>query len=221
MNLPNPTTEITELLERTFGVPEWRPHLDPLEELVACILSQHTSDVNSFRAFDRLRAAFSDWEAVRTAPVTDLADTIRCGGLADAKAPRIQKVLDLILERHGSLTLDFLTAMTNAEARSFLLALPGVGPKTAAIVLCFGLGRDVLAVDTHVFRVAWRLGLIEKKIGEAKAHDALQKRLEPGMAYRFHIALITHGRRTCKAVTPLCSTCPLTDRCRWFREHLS
>lgn len=216
---PRPqTTVITEILEKTFGVPEWRPHLDPLEELVACILSQHTSDINSFRAFDRLRERFADWEAVRKAPVSDLADAIRCGGLADSKAPRIQKVLDLLQEKHGTITLNFLEEMTDEEARGYLLSFPGVGPKTAAIVLCFGMGRNVLAVDTHVFRVAWRLGLIEKKIGEAKAHDALQKQLEEGMAYRFHIALITHGRRTCKAITPQCGVCPLTERCRYYKE---
>src|SRR5204863_9078165 len=132
--------------------------------------------------------------------------------------PRIQAVLRRIQAQEGSISLDCLDALDDSRARAYLMDLPGVGPKTAAIVLSFALGRPVIPVDTHIFRVAWRLGLIEKKIGEAKAHDALQGQVRPEHVFRFHIALITHGRRICKAPTPRCGECPLTDLCRYYRE---
>ena len=216
--MKNRTTEIAGILEKTYGQPHWRPHFDPLEELVACILSQHTSDVNTFRAFERLRKTFPNWKAAVEAPVERVVDAIRSGGLANSKAPRIQQVLRDIETKHGAFNLDFLVDMSDAEARSYLMSLHGVGPKTAAIVLCFGMGRNVLPVDTHVFRVSWRLGLIEKKDGEAKAHDLLQAQLEDGMAYRFHVAMITHGRQICKALRPRCGECPLAYQCRFAQE---
>ena len=193
--------------------------MDPLDELVACILSQHTSDINSGRAFERLKTRYPTWEAAVASPTSELADTIRCGGLADSKAPRIQAVLRAIEAKHGKMELAFLNAMPDAEARAYLISLPGVGPKTAAIVLCFAMGRNVLPVDTHVFRVAWRLGLIAKKIGEARAHDALQAQIAPDTTFRFHMALIQHGRRICKALTPRCPLCPLTDVCRAYQQE--
>ncbi len=204
---------ILHRLEDVYGVPEWIPRLNPLDELVACILSQNTSDTNSFRAFERLQRRYPTMREVMNAPLPELTETIRIGGLADSKAPRIQNILrDLEAER-GELSLDFLADMTDAEAREWLRSLPGVGPKTAGIVLCFAMGRPVLPVDTHVFRVAWRLGLIEQRIGESRAHDALQAQILPEQTFRFHIALITHGRQVCKARTPLCPLCPLTDLC--------
>jgi endonuclease-3 len=209
---------IVQRLEAQNGVPEWRPRLAPLDELIACILSQHTSDVNSFRAFDRLRQAYPTWEAVIDAPTEDVARAIRVGGLAESKAPRMQGVLAAIRAEQGRITLDFLDAMPDDAAREYLMALPGVGPKTAAIVLCFALGRPVLPVDTHVFRVAWRIGLIDRRIGEAKAHDALQAQVPSDLTFRFHVALITHGRQICKAPTPRCAACSLTDLCRFFQE---
>lgn len=205
-------------LEALYGVPKWYPRLDPLEELIACILSQHTSDVNSGRAFDRLKQRFPTWEAVAEAPTADVAEAIRPGGLSESKAPRIQEVLRTLAAEHGAISLDILQDLPDAEARAYLRSLPGVGPKTAAIVLCFALGRPVLPVDTHVFRVAWRLGLIEKRIGEAKAHDALQALVDLDEVYRFHVALIVHGRTICRAPTPRCEICPLTDLCRFFKN---
>jgi endonuclease-3 len=204
---------ILERLEAVYGVPDWTPRNDPLDELVACILSQNTSDTNSFRAFEQLKKRYPTMQQVMDAPVPELVATIRTGGLAETKAPRIQNVLHSLLEERGKLSLDFLYAMSDADARAWLRSLPGVGPKTAGIVLCFAMGRPVLPVDTHVFRVAWRLGLIDKKIGEARAHDALQAQILPAQTFRFHVALITHGREVCKAITPLCSLCPLTDLC--------
>ena len=213
------TDIIVTRLEARYGVPKWHPHNDPLEELIACILSQHTSDINSWRAFEDLKRAYPDWSEALEAPTEQLEAVIRHGGLAKSKAPRIQAVLQRIKQESGAITLDFLKTLSDGEARAFLMDLPGVGPKTAAIVLCFALGRQVLPVDTHVFRVAWRLGLIEKKIGEARAHDALQVQIASEQTYRFHVALITHGRQVCKAPNPRCQACVLTDMCRWYAHE--
>jgi endonuclease III len=212
---------ILQRLEARYGVAHWYPRLGALDELIACILSQHTSDVNSFRAFERMKEKYPVWQEVVDAPVSELADTIRCGGLAESKAPRIQTVLKIIREERGDYTLDFLESLSDTDARAYLMSLPGVGPKTAAIVLSFALGRPVIPVDTHIFRVAWRLGLIEKRIGEAKAHDALQAQVPPELVYRFHVALITHGRQVCKAPTPRCHDCSVTDICRYYQENVA
>ncbi len=209
---------ITFLLERVYGKATWTPGRDPVDTLIGCILSQHTSDVNSGRAFDRLTRRFSAWEEVIEAPVEAVADAIRCGGLADSKAPRIQAALRRIREQEGSVDLGLLNTLSNTEARDYLLKLPAVGPKTAAIVLCFALGRSVLPVDTHVFRVAWRLGLIDRRLGEAKAHNALQALVPPKLVYRFHMALIRHGRETCRAPIPACSRCLLSDLCAYYAD---
>jgi endonuclease-3 len=209
--------EIVARLEARYGVARWKPRMEPLEELIHCILSQHTSDANSFRAFRALREAFPSWQAVVDAPTERVAEVIRSGGLANQKAPRIQAVLRLLYQLRGDYTLDWLREMETEEARRFLLRLPGIGPKCAAIVLCFALGRPVIPVDTHVFRVSWRLGLISRSIGEAKAHQALEAMVPPKLVYRFHVALIRHGRSLCKAQRPLCTQCPLTDLCEYYR----
>lgn len=210
-------------LETLYGVAEWQSWHDPVDELVSCILSQHTSDINSHRAFDDLKRAYESWDDVIAAPEQALATTIRHGGLANSKAPRIQAVLRTLKSDFGEVTLNALYAMTDQEARAYLMGLPGVGPKTAAIVLCFSMGRNVMPVDTHIFRVSWRLGLIEKKIGEARAHDVLQALVPDELTYRYHVAVITHGRRVCKAPVPRCGVCVLADICRWnaheSREH--
>lgn len=213
--------EITARLELEHGTAEWRPTFGPEDELVSCILSQHTSDTNTFRAFALLKEKYPAWEAVIAAPTEELVETIRGAGLANTKAPRIQAVLRQIREQEGSLSLDRLKTMSDADARAYLMNLPGVGPKTAAIVLCFALGRPVIPVDTHVFRVSWRLGLIPKKAGEAKAHDLLQPQVPDELVFRFHVALIRHGRAICKAPVPRCEECPLTDLCAFYREEVA
>ncbi len=214
------TDLIQARLEARYGIAEWCPRYGAVDELIACILSQHTSDVNSLRAFDKLKRAYETWESVMAAPVDDVADTIRSGGLANSKARRIQEVLSEIVNREGKVSLECLDTMTDTEARAYLMSLPGVGPKTAAIVLSFALGRPVIPVDTHIFRVCWRLGLIEKRIGEARAHDALQPQVAPDSVYRFHVAIIQHGRQVCKAPRPRCGECPLTDICRYYSERV-
>ncbi len=221
----DPSPEVTETanwvcdrLDAENGTLSWRSHGEPLGALVGTILSQNTSDKNSERAYDNLRRTFPNWDSVRTAPVREIADAIRSGGLADAKAPRIRGVLEQIYARQGETSLDFLYRTPTDEAKNLLLSFHGVGPKTAACVLLFSLGRPVLPVDTHVFRVSHRLGLIDRKIGEAKAHDALQALLSEERVYSFHVHLIRHGRRVCTARNPACEICVLQERCRYFQE---
>lgn len=209
---------VVRQLNAEYGILTWRSHGKPMGALVATILSQHTSDKNSERAFDALRRRFPDWDAVRTAPVNEIADAIRGGGLADAKAPRIKNVLQAIYDQTGATDLDFLANLPTGEARAYLRSFPGVGPKTMACVMLFSLGRPVLPVDTHVFRVSHRLGLIDPKIGEAKAHDALESLLKPEQIYPFHVHLIRHGRRVCMAQRPQCPTCALRFRCDYFKR---
>ena len=208
--------EVVRRLDDVHSRPQWHQRMPPLEELVACILSQHTSDANSGRAYERLRQRFPTWEAVMEAPTAEVEEAIRPGGLASSKAPRIQTVLRAIAEHNsGTLSLDFLERKDTDSARRYLLSLPGVGPKTAAIVLCFSLGRPVIPVDTHVFRVSWRLGFYDRKVGEAKAHDLLEQVVPEEDVYAFHVHLIRHGRTVCKAQRPRCSECVLRDICRY------
>jgi endonuclease III len=207
---------VVKQLDKEYGELVWRSHGEPLDALMQTILSQATSDINSGRAFDSLRRAFpGGWDEVRLAEVRDIADAIRCGGLADAKAPRLRAVLQEIHERVGSTSLEFLKTTPTEEAKAFLNSFHGVGPKTTACVLMFSLGRPVLPVDTHVFRVSHRLGLIDEKLGEAKAHSALQSQLKDPDVYPYHVHLIRHGRRVCQAQQPRCEECVLGTSCAY------
>jgi endonuclease-3 len=208
-----------QLLAARFGEPQWSPKLDPLSELVLTILSQHTSDLNSGAAFDRLYDRYGgDWSAVAEAPTKDVADAIRSAGLSNIKAPRIQRVLREIRSRRGELNLDFLGDLPLDESRRWLTSLEGIGPKTAACVLMFGFGLPAMPVDTHVHRVSRRLGLIPERADAAAAHDLLPHIVAPQRAYPFHVNLIRHGRTTCKAPTPRCGECPLTQICDYFQH---
>jgi endonuclease-3 len=205
-------------LQEAYGVPEWRPHRDPVAELVLTILSQNTSDANSGRAFVRLLEAFPTWDAVAEAPLGELIAAIQPGGLAPTKAPRIQAALRDIKQRAGGFDLRFLADMPLEDARAWLRELHGVGPKTVACVLLFALGMPAMPVDTHVFRVAQRLALIPARVGNAamtpeKAHGLLESIVPPEDFYAFHIGLIKHGRRTCTAQRPRCPVCVLLDLC--------
>ncbi|MBI3945313.1 MAG: endonuclease III [Armatimonadetes bacterium] len=203
------------LLEQAYGRPQLRGKRDPLDQLVLTVLSQSTSDVNSVRAHAALRARYPTWEAVLAAPEAEVARTIRPGGLAGVKAGRIQCILSEILQREGRLDLTFLNDVPSEPARAYLVTLPGVGPKTAACVLLFALGRPVLPVDTHVHRVSRRLGLIGATTSAEKAHSELQALLSEEQVFAFHLNLITHGRRVCRALSPCCDGCSLRPECAY------
>jgi endonuclease III len=205
--------KINAHLLAAYGPPPPRQQLDPLAELVATILSQHTSDINTERAFASLLDRFGDFEAVRVAPVEAIEAAIRGGGLSRVKAPRIKRVLDQIASQRGNLSLGFLHDLDLGEARAFLTGLDGVGPKTAACVLLFACGKPAIPVDTHVHRVSRRLGLIGPRLAAAPAHAALETLVPPDQAYAFHMNLIRLGRQTCKAQRPRCAKCPLLDLC--------
>ena len=205
--------EITHRLAALYGEPVWRPHGDPMAELVLTILSQNTSDTNSGRAYMRLIQRFPTWEDVMNAPIEEIEREIAVGGLAKQKAPRIKASLQAVHDARGSFDLDFLRDLPLDEAKSWLRELKGVGPKTAACVLMFALGRPALPVDTHVHRVSQRLGLVPQTATAEKAHDILEAILDEEMIYPFHISLIKHGRRLCRAQRPLCEECPLLEGC--------
>jgi endonuclease-3 len=200
-------------LAAAYGRPEGRPHGDPVAELVLTILSQNTADTNSGRAFVQLMRAFPSWEAIAEAPTAEVVSAIQQGGLAQQKAPRIQSALRAIGERSSTWDLAFLNEMPLEDARAWLRSLPGVGPKTAACVLLFALGRPAMPVDTHVERVAKRLGLIPPKTTPEQAHHLLEQLVDPGDYYEFHMLLIKHGRRLCRARRPACERCPLEPEC--------
>jgi endonuclease III len=190
-----------------------KPRLPAIDELVATVLSQHTSDRNSERAFAQLKAVFPDWEQVLSAPAATVADAIRCGGIADAKARRIQQILAAIREREGRIDLGRLSGLDDAAVEAYLTSLPGVGPKTAACVLVFSMGRAAFPIDTHVHRVATRLGWIPPGTTAEQAHRVLAPAVPPGIRYDLHLALITHGRAVCKAQRPRCDACVLRADC--------
>lgn len=209
---------IHDLLLSEYGDHTWHPS-DPVATLVSTIISQNTNDVNRDRAFGRLHARFPTWESVRDAPLEELVEAIRPGGLAPTKAPRIQEALRCITEARGEIDLTFLDEMELEEARSWLLGIPGVGPKTAAIVLLFAMGRPAFPVDTHVHRVTRRLGLIPEKTSREKAHDLLEDLVPAEIYYAFHLNLIQHGRAICHARTPECARCILQDHCAYFASN--
>ncbi|MGC9399573.1 MAG: endonuclease III domain-containing protein [Anaerolineae bacterium] len=210
--------EIHRRLQEAYGAPSWRPHAEPLPELVNTILSQNTNDHNRDIAYRRLRERFPTWESVRDAPIEEIVEAIRPAGLAPSKGPRIQNALRRITEERGELSLGFLREMPLEEARTWLLSLKGVGPKTAAIVLLFALGRPAFPVDTHVHRVSQRLALIPEGTSREQAHQLLERRVPPELYYPFHLELIQHGRALCKARRPRCEDCMLTDLCTYYQE---
>jgi endonuclease III len=207
-------------LEKRFGPLAPPRRSDPLEELVLTVLSQHTSDLNAGRAFGSLRERFPTWDAVVRARATAVADAIRSGGLANVKAPRIQAILREIHDREGRYDLSFLREVSDADATRYLSSLHGVGPKTAAIVLAFSLGRNALAVDTHVHRVTRRLGLIPPKVSAERAHAVLEDVVPPELRVPMHVGFIRLGREICKAARPRCEVCPLNDVCPTGRANL-
>lgn len=213
--LPDPRRirAVARRLRREQGPFQPKPSLAPLDELIGTVLSQHTSDTNTERAFARLKQRFPSWEEALDAPVDEVADAIRPGGLADQKAPRIQRILAEVEAREGVLDLGRLVDLPDAEVADYLTSLPGVGPKTAACVLVFSLGRSAFPVDTHVHRVVRRLGWMPENATAGQVHRLLESRIPADIRYDLHVALVTHGRQVCRAQRPRCAACVLLDLC--------
>lgn len=209
--------QIAPLLEEEYGRKHWKRH-DGMDELISCILSQSTTDANRDRGFSALKAQYPTWSDVHHAIEDELVETIRPAGLANTKAPYIQGSLATIFEERGEYNIDFIEEMPVPEAKKWLQNLPGVGPKTAAIVLCFGYNRPAFPVDTHVHRTGKRIGLLPPKISANKAHEHMEAIVPDEEFYAFHLQLIYHGRAICKARNPQCEECPIKQHCDYYQS---
>jgi endonuclease III len=216
-----PVVYVVQNLERAYGVPvnKWAGW-DVLDMLVSVILSQATSDVNSDRTYDALKKRFPTWEAVLRARESTVADTIRLGGLANQKAAVIKNLLRQIKEREGSPDLSFLRDSTPEEAARYLSQFRGIGPKTVACTLLFACGREIFPLDTHIFRVLRRVGLIPPKCSDEFAHAVMNRVTPRGKFYSLHVNLIRHGRKLCRPRDPVCGRCPIVEYCDYGRERI-
>jgi len=210
---PEAIREIHRRLRAWLGPLRPPRRTDPLDELILTVLSQHTSDANSERAYAALRKRFPTWDAVVRARTRTVADTIRSGGLANTKAARIRAILREIHEREGSFDLSWMRTAPDEEVEEYLRSLLGVGPKTVAVVRAFALGRPTIPVDTHVHRVSRRLGLVPLKTSAEAAHRLLEEVVPARLKVGLHVGLITLGREICKAGSPRCEECPLAELC--------
>lgn len=233
-------------MRQMYGIPAWQRVHDPTSELILTILSQNSADINAERAFDALRARWPstpppgegdragrvnrpgwggkgigeaappDWSAVAQASLEELIDVIRPGGLAPQKAPTILAALTRIREDRGDHSLEFLGDLPPLDALAWLMSIPGIGRKTASVVLLFSFGMPLMPVDRHVERVSKRIGLIAPKTTALQAHEVFLTLLAPEQAHEAHVNLITHGRQTCHALRPACGRCAIAGRCRYF-----
>ena len=210
--------KIHERLLEFYGEPIWRNPLPAIDELVSTILSQNTSDINRDRGFNALRAKFPTWEQVRDATTGEVVEAIRPAGLANQKGPRIQQVLRSITEERGTLDLSFLGELPVDQARAWLTRFNGVGPKTAAIVLCFSLGKPAFPVDTHIYRVSGRTGLRPERMTVEQAHMHLENLFPPETYYAAHLNLIRLGREICTARKAYCEKCPILKLCDYGKN---
>jgi endonuclease III len=222
MTLREKAWSVYERLLTTYG--ERRrdpPRRENMRELVSTMLSHRTTHANEETAYERMLEAFPTWEAVRDAPETDLAHAFRSAKFPEAKARNVKAALSRIIQERGEADIDFLADLSPEDGLAWLMALPGVGLKTASLVLLFNFGKPVLPVDTHVHRVSGRVGLIPPKMSAEKAHGALLKLFpkDPDVLYAFHVNTLRHWQRVCVWGTPRCERCPLTDLCDWYKEH--
>lgn len=216
--LKKKTARITTILENALGTPSWNGPRDPLDSLIQTILSQNTNDLNSHRAFNRLREAFPTWDEVLGAPLARIRQAIKVGGLANQKSARIKNILRWLKRKYGKLSLDFVCAMPTEEVYRTLSRLKGIGLKTISVMLLFACGRDVFPVDTHVHRTTRRLGLVPINGSAKKAHEVMSELVPPGKSYSLHLNLIELGRTICKPRNPACSICPLRRLCSYYRQ---
>ena len=215
-----PLSSIILILERVFGIPELDPPSDPLDMLIGVILSQATTNANSDRTYAALKKKFPTWEQAERAREKTIADTIRLGGLADQKAKVIKDLLRQLKAERGKLDLSFLHGMTATDAATYLARFRGIGPKTAACTLLFACHHEIFPLDTHIFRVLRRVGLIPQKCTDQAAHEILTRIVPPGKFYSFHVNLIRLGRTLCRPREPLCERCPVIEYCDYGREKL-
>jgi endonuclease-3 len=209
---------IIQNLKAVYGVPQCEQGLDPLDVLIETILSQSTTNVNSRRAFESLKRRFPSWDRVRRARVSSIEAAIKTGGLARQKSVRIKKILNEIYDRLGSLDLSLLGSAPLEEAKEFLSSFKGVGPKTVACTLLFSCDRPVFPIDTHIFRIGRRLGLIPEKCSDEDAHTLMAELIPRERYYEVHVNLIRHGRKVCRPTAPLCEQCCLVDYCRYYER---
>ncbi|HEX8748828.1 MAG TPA: hypothetical protein VF717_16765 [Pyrinomonadaceae bacterium] len=208
-----PVHYMVQNLERAYGVPENERPSDPLDMLVKIILSQATSDTNSYRTFAALKKRFPNWDAALRARTSTIADTIRAGGLSNQKAQVIKEILRQIRQEHGTLDLSFLHDFDEEAAVDYLKQFRGIGPKTIACTLLFACRKEVFPLDTHIFRVLRRVGLIPQKCTDQRAHEIMNRTVPKGKFYSFHVNLIRHGRALCRPREPICERCPIVEYC--------
>ncbi|RJP29303.1 MAG: endonuclease III [Actinobacteria bacterium] len=206
--------KVDRRLRRCYGDRAWDPQFtDLLDGLIHTILSQNTSDVNSHRAFRQLKERFPTWEEAAAAETEEIEKAIRSGGISRIKAERIKEVLEMVRGDCGAYSLECLGDMDSEQALQYLLGMPGVGRKTAAVLLLFQMGYPYFPVDTHIFRVGKRLGIIPPEASPDRAHDIMDAMVPDDIKFRLHVNLIAHGRQVCKARKPKCPECCLIDIC--------
>lgn len=210
---------IAKLLRKRFGHRRFAKGPDPVGELIRTILSQNTSDRNSNRAYDNLREHFRNWEGLRRARLSAIKREIKIAGLANIKAPRIRNALDEIERRCGSLNLNFLSGLDTKAGYKFLRSIKGIGPKTAACALLFSFGKAIMPVDTHIFRVTKRLGILGEKATREEAQEYFSAAVPKNLIYEFHLNIISHGREICVARNPKCPICNLKGLCKYYEDN--
>jgi endonuclease III len=214
-------TLVYALLGETYGIKPWQPRREPLHELISTILSHRTTQANEARAFEQLWAKYGSWDAIRDAPVEGIVAAITPANWPEQKAPRIKAVLDRIIAERGAADISFLAELPIEEGLAWLESLPGVGPKTASLVLLFCFHKPVLPVDTHVHRVSGRVGLIAPRATAEQAHALLPELLprDADVLWNFHLNMLRHGQLICVWERPRCGRCVLRAHCDYARAH--
>ncbi len=212
---------IGRLLGQVYGIRPWEPRRAPLHELISTMLSHRTTEANESKAFNQLWERYGNWQAIADAPAETIAQLIAPASFAEAKAPRIKAVLQQIIAERGAPQIDFLAELAPDDAMAWLEALPGVGPKTASLVLLFCFHQPVLPVDTHVHRVSQRIGLIGPKTTAEQAHAQLAAQLPANadLLWNFHLNMLRHGQRICVWERPRCGQCALLNHCDYGQAH--
>lgn len=215
--------EVYNRLTERYGLRPLVPRREPMHELISTMLSHRTTQKNEALAYDRMWQRFGSWDAIQNAPTAELAEAIAPSNFAEAKAPNIQKALQRIYDERGEYSIDFLADVPVEQALAWLMALPGVGIKTATLVMLFCFAKPVMPVDTHVHRVSQRVGLIGPKVGTEAAHTLLLAMLpkDPYILFNYHVANLKHGQQLCVWGTPKCAPCPLKDICNWYQENVA